>query len=85
MIKDAMNDVAGDMVLSPTIQGAAGVSAISGGAGIAEMISAIQESISGLKGEAAGDTVIPVYIGSERIEEIVVKANKAASYRSGGR
>ena len=25
------------------------------------------------------------YIGNERIEEIVVKANKAASYRSGGR
>jgi hypothetical protein len=49
------------------------------------MISAIQDSISGLKGEAAGDTVIPVYIGSERIEEIVVKANKAACYRSGGR
>ena len=84
MIKDAMNDVAGDMVLSPTVQGAsAGMAA--GGVGIMEMISVIRESLSGLKEETAGDTVIPVYIGSERIEEIVVKANKAASYRSGGR
>ena len=52
---------------------------------MADVLSAIRESLSGIKGGAAGDTVIPVYIGSERIEEIVVKANKAASYRSGGR
>ena len=84
MIKDAMNDVAGDMVLSPTVE-AAGVGSIAGGSGMADVLSAIRESLSGIKGGAAGDTVIPVYIGSERIEEIVVKANKAASYRSGGR
>ena len=84
MIRDAMNDVAGDMVLSPTVE-AAGVGSIAGGSGMADILSAIRESLSGIKGEAAGDTVIPVYIGSERIEEIVVKANKAASYRSGGR
>ena len=84
MIKDAMNDVAGDMVLSPTVE-AAGVGSAAGGSGMADVLSAIRESLSGIKGGAAGDTVIPVYIGSERIEEIVVKANKAASYRSGGR
>ena len=32
-----------------------------------------------------GTTVIPVYIGQERIEEIVVRANRAVNYRSGGR
>ena len=85
MIKDAMNDVAGDMVLSPTIQGASAATVTGGVGGVADMVSAIRESLSGIKGEAAGDTIIPVYIGSERIEEIVVKANKAASYRSGGR
>jgi len=84
MIKDAMNDVAGDMVLSPTVE-AAGVGSVAGGPGMADVLSAIRESLSGIKGGAAGDTVIPVYIGSERIEEIVVRANKAASYRSGGR
>ncbi len=84
MIKDAMNDVAGDMVLSPTVE-AAGAGSAAGGSGMADVLSAIRESLSGIKGGAAGDTVIPVYIGSERIEEIVVKANKAASYRSGGR
>jgi hypothetical protein len=85
MIKDAMNDVAGDMVLSPTIQGASAATVTGSAGGVADMVSAIRESLSGIKGEAAGDTIIPVYIGSERIEEIVVKANKAASYRSGGR
>ena len=85
MIKDAMNDVAGDMVLSPTIQGASAATVTGGAGGVADMVSAIRECLSGIKGEAAGDTIIPVYIGSERIEEIVVKANKAASYRSGGR
>ena len=85
MIKDAMNDVAGDMVLSPTIQGASAATVTGGAGGVADLVSAIRESLSGIKGEAAGDTIIPVYIGSERIEEIVVKANKAASYRSGGR
>lgn len=85
LIRDAMNDVAGDMVLSPTVQGG-GVAALSGGAGISEMLSAIRETLGDLSsGAYGGDIIIPVSIGSERIEEIVVKANKAASYRSGGR
>ena len=34
---------------------------------------------------AGGDIIVPVYIGNERIDEIVVKANQRANYRSGGR
>jgi hypothetical protein len=34
----------------------------------------------------AGQTiVIPVYIGQDRIDEIVVKANQRTNFRSGGR
>lgn len=36
-------------------------------------------------GQAAGQVVIPVYIGQERIETIVANASKRTSYKSGGR
>jgi len=32
-----------------------------------------------------GDIMIPVYIGNERLDEVVVKASQRANYRSGGR
>lgn len=32
-----------------------------------------------------GDIIVPVYIGQERIDEIIVKASQRANYRSGGR
>ena len=35
-------------------------------------------------GAAAGDIVIPVYIGQERIDEIIVQANNRVNYMSGG-
>lgn len=37
------------------------------------------------KAQFNGNIVIPVYIGQERIDEIVVNANKRRDYRSGGR
>ena len=86
LIRDAMSNVAGDMTFSPALAGAgANAGAVAGNSGVAELVSAVRESLSKSNGDAAGDITIPVYIGSERIEEIVVKANKAASYRSGGR
>lgn len=35
--------------------------------------------------EGGGDIVIPVYIGNERIDEIIVSANNRVNYVSGGR
>ena len=35
-------------------------------------------------GSASGDIVIPVYIGQERIDEIIVQANNRVNYVSGG-
>ena len=34
---------------------------------------------------AGGDMIIPVYIGNEKIDEIVISAQQRANYRSGGR
>jgi len=36
-------------------------------------------------GGTGGDICIPVYIGQDRIDEIVVTAAQRANYRSGGR
>ena len=86
--KKAMNDAY--ILNNPTIFGAAGGKLLGGGeAGseavvgtnkLMDMITAAVSSVSG-----AGTTVIPVYIGQERIEEIVVRANRSVNYRSGGR
>ena len=84
MIQNAMKGLAGDMVLTPALAGA-GAGGAAANTGAADLIAAMRESLSNANSQAAGDITIPVYIGNERIEEIVVKANKAASYRSGGR
>ena len=86
--KKAMNDAY--ILNDPTIFGMAGGKLLGGGeAGsetvvgtnkLMDMITAAVASVAG-----AGTTVIPVYIGQERIEEIVVRANKSINYRSRGR
>ena len=45
------------------------------------------EQLSGMALASSGgnDIIIPVYIGQERIDEIVVSAQQRANYRSGGR
>lgn len=42
-------------------------------------------ALAGGGGIGGGDIVIPVYIGNERLDTLVVKANQANNYRSGGR
>ena len=86
LIQSAMNDVAGDMILSPTIQGA-GVGAVSGGAGMAEMLSSIRDTLGGMSANAgdSGDITIPVYIGGNLIDEMIVTAQQRIALRSGGR
>lgn len=42
-------------------------------------------SLLGAGGGSAQTIVIPVYIGQERIDELVVKATQRSNYRSGGR
>lgn len=85
MIQNAMNDVAGDMVLRPTVEGAGASGFAAEGAGMADMISAIRESLSGISAEGAGDITIPVYIGGNLIDEMVVTAQQRIALRSGGR
>ena len=84
MIQAAMDDVTGDMVLNPSAELHETVDGTSAGR-MPDIVGAIREAMNGLTPAGGGDVTIPVYIGTERIEEIVVRANKAANYRSGGR
>lgn len=74
---------------SPTIFGMSGRKMLGGGeagqeavVGTEKLAEIVQGAIAGMGG---GTTVIPVYIGQDRIDEIVVKAAQRNQFRSGRR
>lgn len=73
---------------SPTLFGMAGGRFLGGGeageeavVGTERLAQIVQAAVAG----SGGDIVIPIYLGTERIEELVVKASQRVNYRSGGR
>jgi TP901 family phage tail tape measure protein len=85
--KKAMDDAY--ILNSPTIFGTAGGKLLGGGeagqeavVGTDKLAEIVQGALAGVSG---GDIIIPVYIGQERIDEIVVLATQRSNYRSGGR
>lgn len=88
LIDKAMVGIAGDMVISPRVLAAeGGLTAGGAGRGNSDLLSGISSAIStALAGNAAaGDIVIPVYLGTDMIDEIVVTAQQRMNLRSGGR
>lgn len=86
MIENAMNGVTSDLTITPRVMAAQGNysgSAASSGDLISGINTALNTALAG--GGAAGDIVIPVYIGSDMIDEIVVTAQQRMNLRSGGR
>ena len=86
MIEQAMQGVAGDMTVTPRVMAAQG--GYSGpAASNGDLISGINTALNTAlaDGGAAGDIVIPVYIGGDMIDEIVVTAQQRMNLRSGGR
>ena len=86
MIEQAMQGVTSDMVISPKVMAVSGGysgSAASSGDLISGINTALNTALAG--GGAAGDIVIPVYIGGDMIDEIVVTAQQRMNLRSGGR
>ena len=85
--KKAMDDAY--LLNSPTIFGMSGGKLLGGGeagqeavVGTDKLKEIVTDAVAGIGG---GTTIIPVYIGQDRIDEIVVKASQRANYRSGGR
>ena len=76
-VDDMASGISGEMAVSTNVAGRQ----MSGLASYE--VASPQMALSGAG--AGGDIIVPVYIGNERIDEIVVKANQRANYRSGGR
>ena len=85
-IEDTMGDVASDMVLSTSVTPAlAGIDGGYSAGGYSQgLVSALREAVSGISAQG-GDTVIPIYIGGDMLDEIVVSAQQRMNLRSGGR
>lgn len=88
MIEQAMQGITGDMTISPKVLAAQGGYDVAGGAvSSGDLISGISTALNTALagGGAAGDIVIPVYIGGDMIDEIVVTAQQRMNLKSGGR
>ena len=86
MIENAMNGVTSDLTFTPRVmatQDGYSRSPASGDDLISGINTALNTALAG--GGAAGDIVIPVYIGGDMIDEIVVTAQQRMNLRSGGR
>ena len=87
MVQKAVNSVASDMVISPKVNTedmTLGTQSISQIDGISGMLTAITSAIQNLNG-SNGDIVIPVYLGGNILDEVIVSAQQRANLRSGGR
>ena len=89
MVKAAVNSVAADMVISPQMAVADGSvmtgTGTSGGADLtAGIVAALKDVLGDQKGQQ-GDLVIPVYLGNQLLDEVIVTAQQRMSLRSGGR
>ena len=89
MVKAAVNSVAADMVISPQMAVADGGvmtgTGTSGGADLtASIVAALKDVLGDQKGQQ-GDLVIPVYLGNQLLDEVIVTAQQRMSLRSGGR
>ena len=81
--------VAADMVISPQMAVAdGGVMTGTGSSGSADLtagiVSALKDVLGDQKGQQ-GDLVIPVYLGNQLLDEVIVTAQQRMSLRSGGR
>lgn len=89
MVKAAVNSVAADMVVLPQMAVADGsVMTGTGSSGSADLtagiVSALKDVLSDQRGQQ-GDLVIPVYLGNQLLDEVIVTAQQRMSLRSGGR
>ena len=87
MIEKAMPGITSDMVISPKVLAAQGGSSGAASASNGDLLTGISNALNTAlaAGGSAGDIVIPVYIGSDMIDEIVVTAQQRMNLRSGGR
>ena len=88
--KKAMNN--GMILNSPTIFGMSGNKLLGGGdagpeavVGVQSLMDMIQSAVGGMQMADTGNITIPVYIGGNLIDEMIVTAQQRRALRSGGR
>ena len=89
LLEEAMKQVSASMIINPELNSMNALAA-NGNMSVPlnsspAFLSPILDAISRIKSEETGDMIIPVFIGQERIDEIVISAQQRATYRSGGR
>ncbi|WP_395152280.1 phage tail tape measure protein [uncultured Allofournierella sp.] len=90
LIEKAVSGVASDMIINPKLgrMDTSGLSysghAVSTESANASITSAITDALGKLSGNT-GDIVIPVYLGGNLLDEVIVNAQQRANLRSGGR
>ena len=90
LVQKAVSGVAADMVINPqvsAVQMAGGGStngSVSDGA-VSSLLSGIREMLDGMGSQNPGMISIPVYLGNNLLDEVIVDAQKRMSLRSGGR
>ena len=87
LIDQAMEGITGDMTISPKVLAAQGGYSGADISGNTDLLTGISTALNTAlaSGGSAGDIVIPVYIGGDMIDEIVVTAQQRMNLRSGGR
>jgi TP901 family phage tail tape measure protein len=87
MVANAVKGVAADMVINPQVErmdyAMGGITSAST-TDLSAMAGAINDSISGINPQS-GDIVIPVYLGGNLLDEVIINAQQRANLRSGGR
>ncbi len=89
MVENAVKGVASDMVLNPNVTTESALSGItsptaSSGFDTTSLLSSITDAISSIN-TPNSDIVIPVYVGGQMLDEIIVNAQQRTNLRSGGR
>lgn len=90
LIEKAVSGVASDMIINPKLgtMDASGLAysghAVSEESTGTSIASAITDALKGISGNT-GDIVIPVYLGGNLLDEVIVNAQQRANLRSGGR
>lgn len=90
LVQKAVSGVAADMVINPQISAMqmAGGSSTNGGVSdgaMSSLLSGIREMLDGMGNQNPGMISIPVYLGNNLLDEVIVDAQKRMSLRSGGR
>ena len=90
LVQKAVSGAAADMVINPQVSAVqmAGGGSTNGGVSdgaVSSLLSGIREMLDGMGSQNPGMISIPVYLGNNLLDEVIVDAQKRMSLRSGGR